>query len=228
MNPSDLSSLLSRLRQLANPKNVEGMARFGINSDQTLGVPMPVVRKLAREAGRDHDLALALWDSGIHEARILAALVDEPQKVTPGQMDQWVSQFDSWDVCDQVCMNLFRKTPYAFEKAVEWAGRNREFEKRAGFAMMATLAVHAKDADRKLFEEFLAIIYKESTDERNFVKKAVNWALRQIGKKSLCLHAEALKTSLAIEKLDSKAARWIAKDAIRELTSEAQMQRFIN
>jgi len=221
------SLIIEQLKALANPENVKGMARFGINSTNTLGIPMPVIRDLAKKYKKQHELARELWESGIHEARILAALIDDPKKLTPDQMERWVSQFDSWDVCDQVCMNLFRKSPQAFEKAKEWAQRESEFQKRAGFAMMATLAVHARDADRKLFEEFLFIIRQESSDERNFVKKAVNWALRQIGKKNLCLHAEALKSSYEIEKLDSKAARWIAKDAIRELTSEAVMGRLI-
>ena len=212
--------VVSKLRSMANPKNVAGMARYGIQTKDALGISMPLLRKMAREFGRDHELAGVLWARGIHEARILAALVADPAQVTKGQMETWVADFDSWDVCDQVCMNLFDKTPFAYEKALAWSARRGEFVKRAGVALMASLAVHDKKAKDKQFSAFLETIVRESTDERNFVKKAVNWALRQIGKRSPGLNRKAVSAAERIQKIDSKAARWIAKDALRELTSD--------
>ncbi len=210
---------MKRLRALSNPKNVEGMARFGINPENTLGVSIPNLRKLAKEIGKDHALAQQLWSSGIHEARILACFIDEPELVTEGQMERWAEDFDSWDVCDQVCGNLFDKTRFAYGKAFEWSKRKEEFVKRAGFAMMAWLAVHDKKADDAEFIKFLPIIKRESIDERNFVRKAVNWALRQIGKRNGKLKKEAIRTAREILKSHSKSrsARWIASDALREL-----------
>ncbi len=210
---------------MSNPRNVEGMARFGINPKDTLGVSMPELRRLGKQIGKDHALALRLWGSGIHEARILAALVDEPAKVTEAQAEKWVRQFDSWDVCDQVCMNLFDRTPFAHAKAIEWASRTREFERRAGFSLMAVLAVHDKESGDGAFLKFLPAIKRASVDERNFVKKAVNWALRQIGKRNLSLNKAAIKAAEEIQKMDSKSARWIAKDALRELRSGAVRKR---
>jgi 3-methyladenine DNA glycosylase AlkD len=212
---------LERLRAQSKPANVEGMTRFGINPKNTLGVSMPAIRKIARGIGRDHSLALELWGSGIHEARILAGLIDDPKQLSAGQMERWANDFDSWDVCDQVCSNLFDKTPLAHQKALEWGTRKEEFVKRAGFALMAALAVHDKTASNAQFQRFLPVIEQESTDERNFVRKAVNWALRQIGKRNLLLNDLALKTARRIQRKDSKSARWIAADAIRELTSPA-------
>lgn len=213
----DCNSVLKKLKSHANPKNVAGMARFGISSKNTLGISIPILRKMAKDVGKNHSLALQLWNSGIHEARILAGMIDDFNLVSEKQADLWIKDFDSWDVCDQVCMNLFDKTPFAFSKAIEWSSRKREFEKRAGFALMACLAVHAKKASDKDFEKFFPIIKREAIDERNFVKKAVNWALRQIGKRNLSLCKKAIAVAKEIEKLDSKSAKWIAKDAIREL-----------
>ena len=216
--------IIDKLRSQANPKNVEGMARFGINPENTLGIPIPVLRKTAKEIGRDPQLAQELWDSGIHEVKILAAMVDDPRKVSKQQMDTWVKDFDSWDVCDQVCMNLFDKTPFAFEKAKEWAEDEKEFIRRAGFAMMACLAWHDKTAGDEKFLEFFPLIKKYATDERNFVKKAVNWALRQIGKGRPKLLPKAIKLAKEIEsasrRSNSKSAKWIAKDALRELSEK--------
>ncbi len=214
------SEILRRLEDLSNPDNVAGMARFGINPKQTLGVSMPVLRRMAREIGVDHALARELWSSGVHEARILACLVDDPEKVTGKQMDRWARDFDSWDVCDQCCLNLFDRTPWAPAKAVEWSARNEEFVKRAGFALMAVLAVHDKKATDDQFERYLPVIKREATDERNFVRKSVNWALRQIGKRNRRLNKLAVKTARDIARLDSKSAKWIGSDALRELTSE--------
>jgi 3-methyladenine DNA glycosylase AlkD len=216
---------LTQLEALGNPDDAAGMARFGINVDKAYGIRIPELRKLAKEIGKDHGLAADLWASGMHEARILASMVDDPALVSEAQMDAWVKEFNSWDVCDQVCMNLFDKVDGIFEKALEWAGKEEEFVKRAGFATFAAGAVHAKKEPDKTFEDFLLIIVRESTDERNFVKKAVNWALRQIGKRNLRLRAKALETAKEIKKMDSKAAQWVAKDAIRELTDEKQVER---
>ncbi len=209
--------IVAALRAYADPKNVAGMARYGITSNGTLGVPMPVIRRLARQAGRSHSLAAELWASGIHEARILATIVDDPACVTRRQMNRWARDFDSWDVCDQACQNLFRYTPFAWTMAAEWAGARREFVRRAAFALMAGLAVKAKDAPDEPFEALLPLIALAATDERNLVKKAVNWALRAIGKRNPQLRRIAIAAAEKIRALDSPAARWIAADALREL-----------
>ena len=223
----DCAEILTRLRAMAKPESVAGMARYGINPENTLGISIPVLRKLAKEAGRGHELARELWATGLHEARILAAFVDEPRRVTPEQMEEWVQQFDSWDVCDQVCCNLFDRTPWAYEKAAAWSGRPEEFVKRAGFALMAALAWHDKKAPDSALETFLPLIQREAGDGRNYVKKAVNWALRQIGKRSRGLNALAVQAAQEIARLDSKAARWVAADALRELTSVAVQRRLL-
>jgi 3-methyladenine DNA glycosylase AlkD len=190
-------------------------------------VSIPDLRKMAKGIGKNHILAKKIWDSGIHEARILAGMIDLPERVTEKQMKHWVKDFNSWDVCDQVCSNLFDKTKFAYPKAIKWSKRNEEFIKRAGFVLMATLAVHDKEADNQKFIRFLPIIKREATDERNFVKKAVNWALRQIGKRNSALNKIAIQTAKEIQKIDSKSARWIASDAIRELTSGAVQKKLV-
>jgi len=215
------TEIIERIKSLANPRNVEGMARFGINPTNTYGVSVPVLRKMAREIGRDHALALELWASGIHEARMLACFIDRPDMVTEEQMESWVKDFDSWDVCDQCCSNLFDRNHLAYEKAIQWSEREEEFVRRAGFVLMAALSVHDKKADDRLFVGFMPLIKKHATDERNFVKKAVNWALRQIGKRNRNLNEVALKIAEEIKQIESKSARWLASDAIRELSSEA-------
>jgi 3-methyladenine DNA glycosylase AlkD len=220
-----VEDVLKKLKKLSNPKNVKGMARFGIKPDKALGISIPNLRKLAKEVGKNHKLALQLWRSEIHEARILAGMIDEVDKVTEKQMDLWIKGFDSWDVCDQVCANLFDKTSFAFKKAIEWTRRKEEFEKRAGFALMACLAWHDKEAGDNKFIKFFPAIKRESIDERNYVKKAVNWALRQIGKRNRNLNKEAITIALIIQKIESKSARWIANDALRELKSEAVQKR---
>jgi 3-methyladenine DNA glycosylase AlkD len=217
--------VLERLSALANPENVAGMARYGINPQNTLGISVPTLRKLAKEIGRDHALAQELWASGVHEARSLAALIDDPRQVTEEQMERWVADFDSWDVCDGCCGDLFDKTPFAHRKAVEWAGRDEEFVKRAGFALMAWLAVHDKKAPDEAFLAFLPVIARESGDGRNFVKKAVNWALRGIGKRNAALNAMAIQTAQEIQSMGSRPGRWIASDALRELTSDKVRER---
>lgn len=217
--------ILDKLKAQASPANVEGMARYGINPQNTLGVPMPVLRGMAREIKRDHALALQLWDSGLHEARILAGLIADPSQVDEGLMERWVHDFDSWDVCDQVCSNLFDRIPFAYSKAVDWSSRQSEFVKRAGFVLMAALAVHDKKAPDSTFEPFFPLILGEAADGRNFVKKAVNWALRGLGKRNLVLNARAIETAQNIARIDSKTARWIAADALRELTGESVQAR---
>lgn len=216
-----LNDIIEKLKSLSDPEAVKGMARFGINPENTYGVSIPNLRKIARETGKGHTLAQQLWASGIHEAQILASMIDQPEMVTERQMESWVKDFDSWDVCDQCCSNLFDKTGFAYRKAIEWSNRKEEFVKRAGFTLMATLAVHDKKAADKEFLKFLPLIKGGSTDNRNFVKKAVNWALRQIGKRNLNLNKITIKTAGVIQQIDSKSARWIAADAIRELTGEA-------
>ncbi len=211
------TDIIATLRTFANPANVAGMARYGINPKGTLGVSMPVLRKIGRENRRNHGLALELWQSGIHEARILAALVDDAKQVTARQMEAWVRDFDSWDICDGVCCNRFDKTPFARTKIRAWTKRRAEYVKRAGFVLMAALAVHDKQAPDELFLEFLPLIEREAHDERNFVRKAVNWALRQIGKRNPRLRRAAIASARRIRMQGTKAARWIATDALREL-----------
>jgi len=219
------SDILARLKTLADPKAVEGMARYGINPQNTYGVSIPNLRKIARETGINHTLAQELWASGIHEARILASMIDDPSMATEEQLESWVKDFDSWDVCDQCCMNFFEKTGFAYHKAVEWSKSDEEFVKRAGFVLMARLAVSDKNADDEIFETFFPIIKREAFDNRNYVKKAVNWALRQIGKRNINLNKKAILIAGEIQKMDSRSAKWIASDAIRELTGESVQKR---
>ncbi len=238
--------ILKELNSLENKKNQEGMARFGISRIGTLGVPVPKLREIAQKIKKSenrtsavaignslrarHKLAKELWDSGVHEARLLAAFIDDPKLVTEKQFDDWAKEIDSWDICDQLCLNLFGKTKFAYKKVFEFSKRQEEFVKRTSFALMAVLAVHDKKALDQKFLEFLPIIKRESADERNFVRKAVNWALRQIGKRNLNLNKEAIKTAEEIlkfsEKQKSKSAKWIANDALRELRSFDIQKRF--
>lgn len=205
---------------MANPKNVEGMARFGINPKYALGISVTNLRKIAKRIDKNHQLSLELWSSNIHEARILASMIGEPSKVTKKQMDTWITEFNSWDLCDQVNMNLFDKTPFAFNKAVEWTKRKPEFEKRAGFSLMACLAWHDKVSPDIKFIKFFPYIKRGAIDERNFVIKSVNWALRQIGKRNKNLNKKAIKVAGEIEKLENKSAKWVARGVLRELVSE--------
>ncbi|MGF3553999.1 MAG: DNA alkylation repair protein [Thermoplasmatota archaeon] len=191
-----------------------------MNPQNNLGISIYNLRPLASKIGKNHELALKLWDSGIHDARLLAVFIDDPTQVTSKQMDNWVKDFDSWDVCDQACTSLFDLTPFAWKKVLEWSKCDEEFVKRASFSLIAGLAVHDKKADDSKFEEFFPLIKKESTDDRNYVKKAVNWALRNIGKRNNNLNKKAIETVKEIQKIKSKSAKWIANDAIRELTSK--------
>jgi 3-methyladenine DNA glycosylase AlkD len=214
------SQIITELQSLANPANREGMARFGIKTEQALGISMGTLRQIARRIGKkNHALAQELWETGLHEARLLATIVDDPRAVTEEQMEQWVAAFDSWDLCDQCCGNLFDKTPYSRDKATEWTKREPEYEKRAGFVLIACLAVHDKKAPDEKYLPYLKIILCEAGDSRNFVKKAVNWALREIGKRNARLNQAAIETAQEILARGGKS-KWVASDALRELTSE--------
>jgi len=217
--------VLRSLERMGDPARRDGMARYGIDTSRALGISVTELRRLARGLGHDHELAAALWASGVHEARILASLVDEPARVSQAQMDTWVADLDSWDVCDAVCGNLFDRTTFALDKAVEWSAREPEFEKRAGFALMAWAAVHRKDLSDAAFASLLPVIREGSTDDRNFVKKAVSWALRQIGKRSAGLNTKAIRTAERLERMDAPPSRWIARDALTELRSDAVQAR---
>mgnify|MGYP006412868863 FL=1 len=221
------TQIIKKLKSLSNTKNRQGMARFGIETSKAFGISIPNLRAIAKEVGKDHKLAQQLWNSGYHEARILACFIDDPKEVTEKQLDEWVLGFNSWDLCDQCCSNLIDKTPFAIKKINEWSAREEEFVRRAGIVLMACLAVHAKKMSDSEFEPFFKIIKKYSTDERNFVKKAVNWALRQIGKRNLALNKRAIIVGKSIQTIDSKSAKWIAHDAIRELQSEAVQERLV-
>ncbi len=221
----EAKEILDRLRAMGSPENVAGMARYGIQADKAFGVKVKDLRGLAKELGRDHALALGLWASEVHEARMLACMLEEPGELSEQQMDAWIKDFDSWDLCDTCTGSLFDKHPRAYEKAIEWSQLEPEFERRAGFAMMAWLAVHDKKAPNKQFEVFFPFILEASVDERNFVKKAVNWALRQIGKRNLVMRKRAIQISEEIQEIDSKAARWIAADALRELNKASLIER---
>ena len=212
--------IINKLKSMSNPDAVAGMARYGISSKNNLGISIYRLRNYAKDIGKDHKLALKLWDSGIHDTRLLACFVDDPTKITGEQMDNWVKDFDSWDICDQACTSLFDLNALAWKKVFEWAERDEEFVKRGAFSLIAGLSVHDKKASNEKFEEFFPIIKKHSTDDRNYVKKAVNWALRNIGKRNLILNKLTIKLSEEILKIDSKSAKWIASDAIKELTSE--------
>jgi len=236
ISPDALAAeLIAELRAQANAENVAGMSRYGIVTTRALGVPMPVVRTMARDTKRAfrgepegrHRVAALLWESGIHEARTLAGLVDDPSLVDEEQMESWAAELDSWDTCDTLMNNLFRRAEPAWRKAVEWTGRDEEFVKRGGFVLGATLAVHDKTASDDRFVELLGHALREATDERGFVTKAVNWQIRQIGKRSVRLNGEAIAVCERVLEMHSgsRAARWIARDALRELRSDAVRER---
>ncbi len=225
---SSVEGVLKKLRTKAKPDQLEGMARYGIVTKRRLGVSVPDMRKIAKESGKDHKLAIELWKTGIPEAKIVATMIDEPEKLSETQMEDWVKDIDSWDVCDQVCASLFEKTPLAWRKIFDWSNREEEFVKRAAFALIACLAWHDKDAEDEKFIRLFPVIKRGATDDRNFVKKAVNWALRNIGKRNQNLNTAAVRAAKEIQRIDSKAARWIASDTIRELESEAVQRRLRN
>ena len=201
------------------------MARFGIRAAHVYGIGMPVLRKIAGKLGVNHTLATQLWRSGVHEARILASIIDDPLLVTSRQMDRWAKDCDSWDVCDQCCMNLFRYSPRAYAQAAAWTGRKEEYVKRAGFSLVACLAVGDKKTDDRKFVRFFPHIVRGASDGRTMVRKAVNWSLRQIGKRSLWLNARAVQCARDIQRQGDRGSQWVARDALRELTGEAVMRR---
>ncbi len=221
---SQLSKVVTQLKSQARPETLPSLSKFGVNTEKAFGISIPVLRKIAKDHKQDHLLAIELWKTEIHEARILASMIDDPAKVQENQMDEWVKDFNSWDLCDQVCLNLFRKTAFAYEKAIVWTEEQDEFVRRAGFVLIATLAVHDKIADDERFSEVFPLLEKHSLDERNFVKKAVNWALRQIGKRNEKLKQEAITVAERIKSKDSKAAKWIANNALLKLRKKYQKE----
>jgi 3-methyladenine DNA glycosylase AlkD len=212
--------ILETLKSLSDSRAVAGMAGYDINVNNVFGISIPDLRTMAKQIGKNHSLSKQLWSSGIREARIMASMIADPRMVTEQELEEWVSGFDSWEVCDQCCNNLIYKTSFAYQKAIEWSQRREEFAKRAGFVLMACLAVHDKGADDMQFRQFFPFIRNEATDERNFIKKSVNWALRQIGKRNRIMNGEAIKLAADLKQIDSKPARWIACDALRELRSD--------
>jgi 3-methyladenine DNA glycosylase AlkD len=221
----DIGRTLTWLKRRSSARNREGMARYGLYSKDTLGVSVANIRVLAKRLGRDHDLALALWETGVYEARMLTTFVDEPHRVTPAQMDRWCRDFDSWGICDALCFHLFDKTPHAWLKIAKWSDARAEFVRRAAFALLASVALHDKTAPDKPFLDSLLLIERAATDNRNFVKKAVSWALRGIGKRNLALHAAAVKLASTLAKSSDPTARWTGKDALRDLATAATRRR---
>lgn len=221
--------IFEKLEPLKNTKNIEGMARFGIRSENALGIKVPVLRQIAKDIGKNHELAAELWKSPVHEMKLIGIFIEDPRLVDEEQMEEWVSGFYSWDICDQTCSTVFDKHPLAWQKAVEWSRREEEFVKRAGFVMMAVIAVHDKKSEDALFEKFFPYLSDGAIDERNFVKKAVNWAIRSIGKRSSYLREKALELcSRILESYpDSKAAKWSVTDAVRELNDEKIVARIL-
>jgi 3-methyladenine DNA glycosylase AlkD len=224
-DPLSATDLLAKLRSQSDPEYVSSLRRFGVQGEKIMGVKMPVLRALAKQYRKNHQLAVQLWDTGVHEARILASLVDNVKEVTEAQMEDWVQDFNSWDLCDQTCANLFCRTPFAYEKALTWSERHEEYVKRAGFVMMAELAIHDKKAEDAQLAAFFPLMEREAYDERNFIRKAVNWALRQIGKRNATLHTRAVLVAERLAVHELPHARWIGKDALRELKSEQVNQK---
>jgi len=214
-----VKEIINEFESLKNDKNIEGMKRYGINVDTAFGISAPVLTAISKKYRYNHKLALELWTTGYHDARLLATMIDNPEEVTKNQLKKWVKDFDSWDVCDCCCNRLFRKVGFIEEFIPIWCKDKREFVKRAGFSMIAQLAVHKKKATDSEFEYYFPLIIEGSKDERNFVKKAVNWALRQIGKRNMYLNKKALTLSEKLLTLNAKSSKWIARDAIRELTN---------
>jgi 3-methyladenine DNA glycosylase AlkD len=225
MSVASIVEVLEMLKAKAEPDQLEGMKRYGMTVEKRLGVSVPEMRKIAKQLGKDHLLAQGLWQTGIVEAMIVASMVGEPEKVSGQQMEAWVKDINSWDVCDQVWMNLFEKAPLAWRKVFDWSGRKEEFVKRAAFALLACLAWHDKEAPDDAFTRLLPLIKAGADDDRNYVKKAVSWALRNIGKRNANLRAAALQTAEELKEMGSKNARWIANDTIRDLASETAMRR---
>ncbi|MEQ9439705.1 MAG: DNA alkylation repair protein [Cyclobacteriaceae bacterium] len=220
-----LDNILTQLHHLTDPTYLPKMQRFGIPTERALGIRMPLLRQIAKTYRKQHALALDLWDAQIHEARLLATLIDDAPQVTEAQMEDWVADIRSWDLCDQACGNLFWKTPYAYSKAIEWCQRSEEFVKRAGFVLMTELVIHDKKATDAQIVHFFPYLEMEAYDERNFVKKAISWMIRQTGKRNLALHQEAMTLARGLSKQDNRPARWIARDVMKELRSEQVQKR---
>ncbi len=224
-----VAEIIKQLKSLENPANIVGMARFGIVAKKAFGISSPVLKNLAKDIKKQtenrHKLALELWETGIHEAQIIAYLIDDPKQVSEAQMDSWASDFDNWAICDSTCGTLFCKTEFAYKKVFEWSQRDGEFIKRAGICLIAWLTVHDKKADDHQISQFLPLLESQSDDDRNFIKKAVNWSLRQIGKRNLNLNKLAIETAEKIKSQNTKPARWIAADALRELQNEKIIER---
>jgi 3-methyladenine DNA glycosylase AlkD len=221
----DVRVVVTELERRGTSHTRNGMARYGLPSDKAFGVAVSTLHQMAKRLGRNHELAAALWETGWYEARMLAAFVDEPSRITAAQMDRWCREFDNWGICDTVCFHLFDRTPHAWRKVEQWAGRRDEFVKRAAFALLASLTAHDKAAGEERFVHGLALIERAAGDERNFVRKAVNWALRCIGKRSFGLNQVAIAVARRLATSDDAAARWVGKDALRELTSVAVSRR---
>lgn len=225
MKNQKVKQIVEQLKSRSNPKAVEGMARYGIVSKKVFGVCTPTLRRMAKEIGKNHELAIELWATDIFDARAIALMIEDPNTISEKQANEWVKDFDNWAICDGCCIHLLRKTPFAWKKAKEWVRRKEEFVRRAGFVMMATLAVHDKKAEDKKFISLFSSIKRAANDERNGVKKAVNWALRQIGKRNLALNQQAILLAGEIINMNSAGARWIAADALRELKSDSVQNR---
>lgn len=221
----DVTAAVTRLQRLADKKTREGMARYGLPSDKAFGVPVGKIQKLAKELGRSHALAEALWETGWYEARMLAAYVDEPERVTPQQMDRWCAEFDNWGIVDTVCFVLLDRSPHAWSKVGPWSRRSDEFGKRAGFVLLACLAAHDKRAGDEAFAKCLPLVERGAQDERNFVKKGVSWALRMVGRRSHGLNAKAVAVARRLAASEGKSAQWVGRVALKELTSPAVTRR---
>jgi len=222
---TQVAEVLRWLERRGTKKNRDGMARYAIVAPKVFGVSMATMKTLAKRLGRDHALALALWKTGWYEARILTSFVDEPQRVTPAQMDRWARDFDNWAVCDSLCFHLFDRTPHAWRKVHEWSARPEEFVRRAAFALLASMALHDKQAPDAPFVRALSLVERAAADERNFVKKAVNWALRGIGRRNVALNRRAITVARRLSVSPPGPRRWVGKDALRELTSDAVQRR---
>ncbi len=213
------------LKRHSSKRTRDGMARYGIPSDKAFGVTVANIHVLAKRLGRNHELAAALWETSVYEARMLAAFVDEPARVTPAQMDRWCRDFDNWAICDTLCLHLFDRSPHAWAKVAKWSERRGEFEKRAAFALLASLAAHDKAAPDAPFAKCLPLIDRAAADERNFVKKGVSWALRGVGQRNAALHAAAVALARRLSESPEPAARWVGRDALKDLTRPAVVRR---
>jgi 3-methyladenine DNA glycosylase AlkD len=220
-----VQSALNWLKSHSTKATRDGMARYAIPSDKAFGVAMKDMKALGKKLGRNHELAAALWDTGVYEARMVCSFVDDPAQITPAQMDRWCRDFDNWAICDTICFNLFDRTPHAWAKVTQWSKKRNEFEKRTAFALLWSLSMHDKHADNEQFVQGLFLIERAADDERNFVKKAVNMALRAIGKRNLALNAAAVAVARRLADSQEGAARWVGRDALRELTSPAVIKR---